>query len=256
MQRILIIEDEKPAANRLSKLIIQNFSDFSIEAIIESIEEAVLWFKSNKAPDLLFLDIQLADGISFNIFNEIQISCPVIFTTAYDQYAMKAFELNSVDYLLKPVEEEKLKNSILKFLKIKETYSEDAINNKLQNLLNEYSLQTHKYKNRFLVNAGNSLIPILIDEIAYFYAEDKAVLIKTHKNKNYIINYSIEQLSKEIDPKHFFHANRQYLLSLKCILKIHHSFNGKLKVEIHPQPNTDVIVSRLKALDFKKWLEN
>ncbi|RLD51053.1 MAG: DNA-binding response regulator [Bacteroidetes bacterium] len=251
---ILIVEDEKLAARRLISLIKELEENAKIIDTIESVEKAIAWFKSNDPPDLIFLDIQLSDGLCFNIFKEIEVSSPVIFTTAYDEYSLKAFELNSVDYLLKPIKAEKLQQALEKYNKLKTSFSSSQLNFDTKKLIESIQASKPEYTSRFLVNKGNSLIIIDVSDIAYFHAEDKMVFITTFDNKKYLINNTLDNLEKSLEPKSFFRTARQFLVTAKAIHKIHNYFNYKLKLDLQPQPETDVIVSKARVSDFKEWL--
>jgi len=252
--KTVIIEDEPLAAKRLAQMIHEIDQGIVIENILDSIDSSISWFKNNPPPDLIFLDIHLADGLSFKIFEQIEIKSPVIFCTAYDEYAIKAFHLNSIDYLLKPVEKEKLAASIRKFKEIKNYYSTTNFEFNLQNLLKEYQIKKSEYKSRFLVNKGSNLIPLTTHEIAYFYAEDKLVLLRTFSNQIFVINYSLEQLETLLDPKMFFRINRGVIISNKSIINIHNYFNYKLKLETEPKYEKELIVSKQRTNEFKEWL--
>ena len=251
--QILIVEDEEQAARRLQRMVEAIVPAAAILGILSSIEKAIEWFKSNPLPDLVFMDIQLADGISFEIFNHVQVNCPVIFTTAHENYALQAFKVNSIDYLLKPINTGKLRNALDKFYKIKDFYTQSDSNKDLLEMIRSFQSPT-AYKTRFLVNKGDTLVPIQTREIAYFYAEDKVVFLVTLENKKYLINYTLEELEQKIDPKQFFRVNRQFLLSLSCIGKIHNYFNYKLKLDLLPNPEIEVIVSKARTSDFKNWM--
>lgn len=251
---ILIIEDEKLAAQRLISLIKEIEQDANILDAIDSVEKAITWFKSNDAPDLIFLDIQLSDGLCFNIFKEIEVTSPIIFTTAYDEYALKAFELNSVDYLLKPIKTEKLKLALEKYHKLKSSFSSSQLNFDVQKLIETIQNSKPDYTSRFLVNKGNSLVIINVSNIAYFHAEDKMVFITTFDNKKYLINNTLDNLEKSLEPKKYFRTARQFLVTAKAIDKIHNYFNYKLKLDLQPPPKTDVIVSKARVSEFKEWL--
>jgi two-component system, LytTR family, response regulator LytT len=256
MIKALVIEDEDLAANRLINLLQQIEPDIDIAGPIDSVEQTILYLQKNQQPDLLFLDIQLADGKSFSIFDQVKVNVPIIFTTAYDEYAIRAFELNSIDYLLKPVSLEKLRAALDKFKKISAYYQHDNFNGQLNSLLQSIKLQAEPtYKTRFLVNKGDVLLPITVDETAYFYAEDKAVFLVTAENKKYLINFSLEELEDKLDPKLFFRVNRQFICSIKAIFKAHNYFNYRLKLALQPEPGTEVIVSKSKTSEFKAWME-
>ena len=252
---ILIIEDEQHAATRLIKLIKAINNSFIIIEIIDSVEWAIEWFQNNKQPDLIFLDIQLSDGLSFNIFKKVKVNSPIIFTTAYDEYALQAFELNSIDYLLKPIDNEKLKKSINKYNQLSNNLNKKEINFDAEKLLEALQIAKTEYRTRFLVNKGSSLIVINVEEIAYFFTEDKQVFITTINNKKYILNTTLDKLEKELEAKKFYRANRQYLVSVNSIKEIHNYFHYKLKLELNPKPEHDeIIISKSKSSDFKDWI--
>ena len=252
--RILIIEDEIPAAKRLEKLILECKPESEILDVIHTVEDALDWFERNEEPDLIISDIQLADGVSFQIFEELDLDCPIIFSTAYDQYAIKAFELNSIDYLLKPYSRSTLQKSFDKLARFSISQSNSLKGLNLTTLFNPVSNE-NVYKQRFLITKADALIPISIDDIAYIYTEDKAVMIKTIDNKSFFINYSLDDLEVQLDPAKFFRLNRQFITGLKAISKISQYFNGKLKIELSPVQEGKVIVSRAKTPVFKNWLE-
>ena len=252
---ILIIEDEQLASKRLIKLIKAIDDAVNIIDVIDSVESSIEWFQNNEHPDLIFLDIQLSDGLSFNIFNKVEVNSSVIFTTAFDEFALQAFELNSVDYLLKPIDESKLKISIQKYKKVKQSFNKNEINFDSKKLLQALQKKEPKYKTRFLVNKGSSLIVIDIEDVAYFYTEDKLVFIITNDNKRYSLNTTLDKLEKELEPQKLYRANRQYLVSVQSINEIHNHFNYKLKLDLVPKPESeDVVISKLKVSDFKNWI--
>jgi len=252
---ILIIEDEEMAARRLAQLIKEVEPNAIVSGPIDSVKEAVKHLQEKVFYDLLMLDIQLADGKSFSIFEQINLKIPVIFTTAYDEYAIKAFEINSIDYLLKPINIEKLRSSLAKFNSIKTFYSSQQANSDLLEVLRSIRRQTNiTYKTRFLVNRGDSLLPISTSEIVYFIAEDKAVCLVTNQNKKHLVNNSLDDLELKLDPKQFFRVNRQIIASIGSIAKIHNYFNYKLKLDIIPDPGTEIIVSKSRTSDFKSWM--
>jgi DNA-binding LytR/AlgR family response regulator len=228
--------------------------DADIHGPIDNVSATLAHLKTNPVYDLILLDIQLADGKSFTIFEEFEVVTPVIFTTAYDEYALKAFELNSIDYLLKPVNRDKLKSSLDKFRKLKEFYVTGNPNNQLYEMIRSLRPEKSAYKDRFLISKGDAMIPVKVKEIACFFAEDKEVFLLTHESKRYIIPHSIEELSEKLDPKLFFRVNRQFVVSAEAISKVHNYFNFKLKVEISANPKLEIIVSRSRTSAFKTWL--
>jgi DNA-binding LytR/AlgR family response regulator len=252
--KILIVEDEEPAAARLVQLVNDIEPDADIHGPLDTVSATITHLKTNPEYDLILLDIQLADGKSFTIFDECDIVTPVIFTTAYDEYALKAFELNSIDYLLKPVNREKLKTSLEKFRKLKEFYGAGNPNGQLYEMIRSLRPEKSVYKDRFLINKGNAMIPVKVNEIACFYAEEKEVFLLTYDNKRYIIPHTIEELSGKLDPKLFFRVNRQFIISGDAIQKVQNYFNFKLKVEITADPKLEIIVSRSRTTAFKAWM--
>ncbi len=257
MYKILIIEDEDLAARKLKKLVNEIDADLNILDVCESIEASVQWIDTHPAPDLILMDIELADGKSFEIFTQTEIKSPVIFTTAYDEFALKAFKVNSIDYLLKPIRKEELEAALLKWKKLHA--NKNSIENQntnieklIENLISQQSEEN--YRNRFLVKSGQKLIPLSTHDIAYFYTEDKVVFIRTKNDQRYIVDFILDELEKILDPKMFFRANRQFIINSNCISEIHTWFNGKLKVTVFPKTDEEVIISREKANDFKTWM--
>jgi len=251
----LIIEDEKLAAERLIELISKYDSSIEVVKVLDSVEKSVEWFNSNPHPDLVFMDIQLADGLSFEIFERTQVKSPVIFTTAYDEYTIRAFKVNSVDYLLKPVDYEELTAAIEKFKlyfgpKTKKGFKPDVeIYDKLISQL------VHQYKNRFVIKVGVHIRSIPVEKTDYFFICEKSTFICTEDGKNYAIDYYLDQLEKLIDPQLFFRINRKFIINLDAVKDIIAYSNSRLKIILKNPPDEDVIVSREKVKDFKKWLD-
>jgi DNA-binding LytR/AlgR family response regulator len=247
----LIIEDEKVAAERLSGLI-KNY-DPSIEflEIIQSVKNAVKWLNNNQAPDLIFMDIQLADGLSFEIFEQTIVKTPVIFTTAYDEYALKAFKVNSIDYLLKPIDQEELNNAINKF---KENNTPKEIPTQVFDSI-LHSL-TKNYKNKFVIKVGEHIKVFTIDNVQCFYSMEKCAFLQNNSGHDYAINYTLDQLEDLLDPAQFFRINRKFIVSSSAISDIISYSNSRLKVKLNSNESDDLIVSREKVQDFKKWLES
>lgn len=253
--KALIIEDEYPAAERLIKLIHKADASIEILAVLDSIEAAKRWFLSHPAPDLIFSDIQLSDGLSFVIFEEIDIKSPIIFTTSYDEYAIKAFKVKSIDYLLKPIKPYELVAAIEKFKETQVAFSANDYTLKMQSLLDSLPMSGRKYKTRFLVQQQDQLLPIPQEQIAYFFTANEMVCLVRSDNRQFLVDYTLEELEKLLNPSYFFRLNRQYIASLPAVQKIHTYFNGKLKLELHPEPSHDILISREKAPFFKEWLE-
>ncbi|MFH6994267.1 LytR/AlgR family response regulator transcription factor [Flavobacterium sp. FlaQc-48] len=251
----LIIEDEKPAARLLQRKLEK--LDIPVETMLHSVEESIYWFSNNEHPDLIFLDIQLSDGLSFEIFEKINIQSAIIFTTAYDEYALKAFKLNSIDYLLKPIDEDDLEVAVTKFrARIPKA---NAGNQNLQldfeqirqMLSNPFE---KNYKKRFTVKIGQHLKVINTDEIECFFSENKGTYIHTFDNRNYLIDSTLEILEQELDKKEFFRVSRKYVVPLTAIKEIQVYTNSRLKVILPSYKEDEVIVSREKVQDFKNWL--
>jgi len=255
--QILVIEDERLAANKLKKTITEIDASFHIAGITDSIVSSVEWLKNNPQPDLIFMDIELADGQSFEIFNCIDVKSPVIFTTSYDEYAIKAFRVNSVDYLLKPVKKEALAASFLKYNRLKLAYGTNAMQVlDFKSLIIELQEQNkpREYRQRFLVKQGQRLVSIEADEFAFFYTDGKVVFFQTKAKAKFIVDYAIDELQEFIDPMKFFRINRQFLIAIHSVANIHSYFNGRLKLELRPSIDKEVIISRERVNDFKEWM--
>jgi DNA-binding LytR/AlgR family response regulator len=252
--KILIIEDEAPAARRLAGLVRDAQPDAEILEIIDSVESAVKWLATHRTPALIFMDIQLADGLSFDIFGRVEVKAPVIFTTAYDEYALKAFKVNSVDYLLKPVDPEELSNSLRKLQTLRDQFAPPLDTAVLRSLVQSLRPDQPQFKTRFLVRFADKLVFIQADDIAYFIAEDKYVFVITRDNKKYPLDHTLDELDTMLDPSVFFRLNRKFISHLISIQSIHTYFNGKLKLHLVPAEPEEVTVSRERAAFFKKWL--
>lgn len=251
----VIIEDEKPAARLLQRKLEK--LNIKVGVMLHSVEEALDWFSKNEHPDLIFLDIQLSDGLSFEIFEKVKIKSAVIFTTAYDEYALRAFKLNSIDYLLKPIDEDDLKIAIAKFKSLlpKEEIQSQSLGIDFEQikkmLINPFE---KNYKKRFTVKIGQHLKVISIDEIECFFSENKGTYIHTFDKRDYLIECTLELLEKELDPANFFRINRKFIVPLKAIKEIVVYSNSRLKVILPSFSEEDVIVSREKVSDFKTWI--
>lgn len=254
--RIIIIEDEMLAAERLSDLILQYDSNIEIVEILDAVESAVEWFKNNDIPDLAFFDIQLADGLSFEIFEQVNVDCPIIFTTAYDEYALKAFKVNSIDYILKPIDNKELIQAFEKFERTQKQESSSPPMDLIQQAMMMIQGQQKNYKSRFIVKSGNHLSAIEIPEIAYFFSEHKMSWIKTFEGKKYMVDYKMEALQNVIDPLQFFRLNRKYISSFKAIKDVVSYSNSRLKIKLLDMLiDEEILISREKVQDFKKWLD-
>jgi len=248
---VVIIEDEELSAQRLEKMILEIDPSINVLAKLESISLAVDWFRSNRDPDLIFLDIHLEDGLSFSIFEQADVQAPIIFTTAYDEYALRAFKLKSIDYLLKPITREELETSILKY---RNWTSPEKPTIDLQAL---YDLirPGKNYRTRFSVNIGERIKPISVSEAAYFYSADGITFMVCHNAHEYALDASLETLEHELDPSRFFRANRQFLVALDSVVQAHIFPKSRLKLELKPDPKQDVFVSIDRVVGFKRWLE-
>jgi DNA-binding LytR/AlgR family response regulator len=253
--KALIIEDEYPAAERLQKLIAKADAGIDICGVMDSVEGSLKWLAANPAPDLIFSDIQLSDGLSFEIFEKVLVNSPIIFTTSYDEYAIKAFKVKSIDYLLKPIKQQELEQAIQKYKELVQepVHTDQAL--KLESLLDVLPTSQKKYKTRFLVKSREQLIPVFEEQIAYFQTTNELVLLVKKDGKKYLVDYTLEQLDKLLNPENFFRLNRQFIAHLSAIHEIHTYFNGKLKLELSPKATDEVVISRDKAGPFKLWLE-
>tara|TARA_B100000795_G_scaffold12237_1_gene8420 strand:- start:35 stop:790 length:756 start_codon:yes stop_codon:yes gene_type:complete len=248
---VLIIEDEKPAARRLNRMLA--VLGIEVKQMLHSVEESLNWLQNNKHPDLIFLDIQLSDGLSFEIFEEIELKSAIIFTTAYDEYALKAFKLNSIDYLLKPLDEDELKFAVdmFKDKQPKETNIQvdiDAIRKLLINPVDR------KFKKRLTIKIGQHIKIVNIDAIECFYSENKSTYIHTSENRNYLLDNSLEGWQEELDPEQFFRVNRTFVVYINSIKDIIAYSNSRLKLILNSYNETEIIVSRERVKDFKKWI--
>jgi len=242
--KIVIIEDEKPAA-RLLKRKVENLN-CEVIAVLSSVTESIEWFLSNEHPDLVLVDIQLSDGLSFEIFEQVEIKSSVIFTTAYDEYALKAFKLNSIDYLLKPIDESELKAAIEKFLSLqnKPVFNQQSLNN----------VNNSNFKKRFVVKTGNIIKIIDVNDIECFYIAFKSSFLTTIENRSFSLDDSLETIEKEVNTDNFFRVNRQFIINLKAIKEISIYSNSRLKISLNNYKEEEIIVSREKVQAFKEWI--
>ncbi|MBW4360797.1 LytR/AlgR family response regulator transcription factor [Flavobacterium taihuense] len=252
----IIIEDEKPAARLLQRKLEK--INIPVGVMLHSVEEALNWFSKNEHPDLIFLDIQLSDGLSFEIFEKIDIKSAVIFTTAYDEYALKAFKLNSIDYLLKPIDEDDLEVAVLKFkdhFQFPKTTGHESMQLDFEQIRKMLSNPFEKpFKKRFTVKIGQHLKVISTDEIECFFSENKGTYIHTFDNRNYLIDSTLEVLEQEIDTVAFYRISRKFIISIKAIKEIVVYSNSRLKINLPSYKEDEVIVSREKVTDFKNWI--
>ena len=249
---ILIIEDEEPAFKRLQKMLKELEPGHTLLDQIVSVSSAVKWFKENDAPDLMISDIQLSDGISFEIFKQVNIKCPVIFTTAYDQYAIEAFKVNSIDYLLKPVKKEELEKAVTKFKSLTPATAFPSID--INKLLQSLQPAGTEYKKRFVVRYGEHIKTIDIEEVVYFYTEDKATFLCTKDSRRFVVDFNLDTLDSILDPKIFFRINRQYIISINSIAEMFAYSKSRVLIKLNPAAKHETIVSTERSADFKHWL--
>lgn len=251
--KIVIIEDEHLAAAKLEKMIKKHDPNVEVLEKLDSVDSAVLWLKTHDAPDLIFMDIELTDGTSFDIIQQVTIDCPTIFTTAYDQYALEAFKLQSIDYLIKPISQEKLENAMGKLEKMKGNFSRG--NSDFEQLIKAVKSVKKTYKTRFLVKSGSSMKSVGVGDIAYFYSEDKLVFLKTKSKQRFVINETLDELETILNPNDFFRINRQYIVNFDTIIKVHPHFKGRLKIDLNPGSEEDIYISNRRATPFKEWMD-
>ena len=259
--KIIIIEDEELAAEGLSISLKKIDKTIDIIAVLDSVKTAVDWFQNNPAPDLAFFDIQLADGVSFEIFEKTAVKCPVIFTTAYDEYALRAFKVNSIDYLLKPVSVTDLKNAFEKWQLLKgntqttstPNFDDTAMRQMMQMMTQRITIP--QYKTRFMVKIGEHLQAFAVEDIDYFYGENKTVWLRHRNGRKYVIDYTLEQLEDMLDPLRYFRINRKYITSIESITNVTSYSNSRLKIQLKEPPDKeDILISREKVEMFKNWL--
>jgi len=246
---VIILEDEARAANHLTRLIAKVAPDMKIVARLESVRDAVAFLQTSTNIGLIFSDVQLADGLSFELFQQVPVKCPIIFTTAYDHYAIEAFKTNGIDYLLKPIEEERLLKAIEKVKQFTPALS-------LEEILALANASANKtYKSRFMVKVGDKIKSIPMEEILAFYSLEKATFILTTGNRNYCIDYALDQLEALLDPKICFKINRKYIVSIQACTNILAWTNSRLRLKIEGISDQDIIVARERVQDFKNWLD-
>lgn len=254
--RVVIVEDEIPARRLLTSMVKQLRPDWEIVASFDSVEDTVKWLREEPAPDLLFLDIELSDGLSFQVLEKVQVESMVIFTTAYDEYALQAFKVNSVDYLLKPIKTADLERAIEKFERLSRHHLEEmnrAID--FRGLAQAMRGEQPQYRKRFLISAGDVFIKLPVEEVAYFFSSQKVTFAVTFKGVRHIVDVTLEKLEEQLDPDCFYRANRQVILHIDSITRIETWFHGKLAVKTNPPYPEQILVSRDKAAGFKRWLD-
>ena len=250
--KVLIIEDEKPAARRLARLLSE--LKVNVSTMLHSVEESISWFQNNEHPDLIFLDIQLSDGLSFEIFDVVEVRSAIIFTTAYDEYALQAFKLNSIDYLLKPIDDEELESAVRKYQNLKPYHNQISLDfDDIKKLL--INPLERDYKKRFTIRLGQHLKIINADEIECFYSENKGTYAATIEGRNYLLDTTLENLENELSPQIYFRVSRKFYININHIKDIVSYANSRLIIKLNHYNEQEIIVSRERVKDFKLWLE-
>lgn len=251
---ILLIEDETLAADRLKNMLVEIDPTLEFVGQLKSVEASIQWLQDNPHPDLIFSDIRLLDGLCFEIFESVKVDTPIVFTTAYDQYAMKAFEVNSIDYLLKPVDMVKLKAALEKASRRIVKHDTQSVVNYTE-LLKLLQQPQQQYKSRFMVRLGQKIVAIPVEKIAYFFSESKLTYVVTQDQKKYPIDQTLDELNTVLDPRVFFRINRQFIITFQSIAEIHPYFKGRIKLNLSPAAAEEVIISSERTPDFKKWID-
>lgn len=251
--KVLIVEDEELAVRKLQKTLAAVDDSIEVMGVTDSIRETVNWLQENPTPDLILMDIELADGQSFEIFKLTEVKSPVIFTTSYDEFALKAFKVNSVDYLLKPVQQEELQAALEKYRKMKQEKSNDI---SLDHLVRELQqkLQPREYRKRFLVKHGQKLVSVEVEDIAYFYSDGRLNFFKTTDNRKFVVDYTMDELEEMLNPDDYFRISRSFYVSVNSIDKIEDYFGNRLILQLKPAVDKEALVSREKVSEFKKWM--
>ncbi len=255
--KILIVEDEELAVKKLTKTVNAVDESAEIIGVADSIKSTVEWLENNPTPDLILMDIELADGQSFEVFNLTQVKSPVIFTTSYDEYALQAFKVNSIDYLLKPIQKEDLQLALSKYQHLKNIYKKDEGQpGSLDQIIKELQqkLQPKEYRKRFLVKHSQKLVSIEVEDIAYFFSDGRLNFFKTTDNKKFIVDYTMDELEDMLDPDRYFRISRSFYVSIDSVDQIHDYFGNRLLLHLKPEIDKEAIVSREKVTDFKKWM--
>lgn len=250
---VLIVEDELPTRRLLTDMVLKARPNWQIAGTTGSVEETIEWMDKNPGPDLIFMDIQLSDGSSFEIFDKTDIKSLVIFTTAYDEYAIQAFKVNSIDYLLKPINQKKLEAAIEKFERLYQTATPTPELD-YQALKEMLTSEDQNYRSRLITNVVDGFKKIDVKDIAWLVSSNKITSAVTFDGHDHVVDFTLDKLEKELDPKYFFRANRQYILNIEAIRKVENWFNGKLVVKTHPDIKEKIVVSRERAKNFKDWI--
>lgn len=251
---ILIVEDEPAAASRLSKILKDLRPNVKIVGSIDSVKGAVKWLGENPSPELIFMDIQLADGLSFEIFDKVEIKVPVIFTTAYNEYALKAFKVNSIDYILKPLDKDEVAAAFKKYENL--TGQSQSPNKMIESIGAAMQMLTRRYKERFVIKVGEHLRSVEVSDVLYFYSLEKTSFAVTSDGRKHVLDFTLDQLAELVDPTKFFRINRKYVVSVASIKDMISHTNSRLKLLLKSSDDDDVIVARERVQEFKDWLDN
>ena len=257
--KILIIEDEDLAVKKLRKTLSSLETESEVVGVADSIQSSLNWLESNDAPDLILMDIELSDGQSFEIFNRTEVKSPVVFTTSYDEYALKAFKVNSIDYLLKPIQKEDLQAALNKYQEFKSQFSnhkESSPNMNMDNLVKalQKKLQLKEFRKRFLVKHGQKLVSVETEEIAYFFSDGRLNFFKTYDNRKFIVDYTMDELEDMLDPDRYFRISRSFYIAVDSVEQINDYFGNRLILHLKPPVDKEALVSREKVTEFKKWM--
>lgn len=251
--KVLIIEDEQRTALNLQAILSDLDPGIDVLGIVDSVEGAIHYFQTHPSPELIFMDIQLADGQSFEIFQEVRIECPVVFCTAFDEYALQAFQVNGVDYILKPFDRESVGRALAKVKNLQNFFQQGPAGlEKLADLINKMK---PTYKTSFLVGHRDKLLPIAASDIAYFYIEHEITFLNTYEGRRYVVNHTLDELEKSLDPRQFYRANRQFLVNYKAVSEVEHYFARKLLLKLNAVTKEPIVVSKAKASEFLSWME-
>lgn len=251
--KTLIIEDEPAAVNRLKKELLKvEAVGFEILAVIDGVRDAVAWLHEHDEVELIFMDIQIKDGLSLEIFKQVTVKVPVIFTTAYDEYALQAFKVNSIDYLLKPINTVELTAAVSSYMEVRQSPTDDYMH-QLTNLVEAY--RPASYRSSFLVSYRHKMMMIDVNEVAYLYVKGRGVFLRKKEGQEFMVDFYLDDLEKQLDPARFYRANRQFLVARSAIREIETYFNGRLILTVAPEIDTQVIISKMKASDFKRWAD-
>ena len=251
--KVLIIEDEQRTALNLQAILMELDPGIQVQGIVDSVEGAIHYLNTHHGLDLIFMDIQLADGQSFEIFQEVDVTVPVIFCTAFDEYALQAFQVNGVDYILKPFDQESVGRALNKVKNLQNFFQQSPAN--LEKLASLLQHMKHVYKSNFLVGHRDKLLPIAIQDVAYFYIEHEITFLHTYEGKRYVVNHTLDELEKSLDPRQFYRANRQFLVNFRAVSEVEHYFARKLLLKLNANTKEPVVVSKAKASEFLSWME-